>query len=302
MKSNYRNYFKDGNCYQWDKDNTVYTITKANVNQELDFCLDKFGMDMLLKFNNPNINLKNNKLEIEADGIKANIPTISEALLVPKFTRNGKTFKVDVETLSGASQFLSVKDKRLILQGVNIQNGRVNATDSFIAFSKDFEIDPAINITIPKSFIEELKNYTKGEVEFRTDGIKISALVNDVEIIGVLLEGQYPSLLRIFEGSLKATHETVQMDREELNSILSYVLESKGTVTLDKNIVIQGEFANISKNWSTDMKGLNVSLQLSYFKAALNYLNSDITMSISSSDRPIILNDEILITPLVNKQ
>lgn len=311
MKSNYRNYFKDGKLYQWNKDNTVFTITSDVYNKNLEFCLDKFGMDMLLKFDNPTVILENNQLKVEAGNIKASIPTIAEGLMIPKLKEVSEEqlamepelahdiFDLPIDALKYATSFVGTDPKKVILTGVNIQNKRVNASDSFSAYSKEFDIDEKINLTIPKPFIDEISKVAKGILHFESDGRTLYTVIEGVEYYSVLLEGSFPNVSKIFAGIESSIAKTITSDKNEIQSILNYVMVSDGKVILsDYLIQVQGENTDIQSMCNLDMGEFKIILSLSKFKAALNAIDTDeLVIKIKADNAPIILNDSVMLLP-----
>lgn len=309
MKSNYRNYFKNGKLYQWNKENTVYTI--SNVNTDLEFCLDKFGMDLLLKFNNPTINLENNQLKIESGTIKASIPTIQEALMIPRLAEVSEEqlaiepekalleFELPIETLKYAINFVGTDIKKPILTGVNIGNKCVNASDSFSAYSKEFNIDPAINITIPKTFIDELGKATKGTIQFKTDKKVLYARVDDTEYYSVLLEGNFPNVAGLFAKVKESVVKEITIDKATIQDILNYVMISDGNIILsDYQIAITGENTNIQSMCALNMDEMSIILSLAKVRIAIAVIeDNEINLKIKSDKQPLILNDNVLLLP-----
>lgn len=294
MKSNFRNYFNGGKCYQWNEAGTILIISPANT--ELEFCLDKVGMDLLLKFKAPELSMDCNTLVVKENGINANIPVCVDKTPLFKFKEDAIDFVLNPLALTIASNFISADGKKTILTGVNVSKGGVNATDSFKAYNENLGINPDINITIPKEFIDLIKS-EKGMINFKTDGKLISATVDDIEYIGVLLEGKYPDLSGIFDKAKNG--EQIQAAKPELENILNYCMSSDAMITLSEyQIKIKGDNTDIKAPINLPINQ-TIYLMLKGLKTVLSVVTGDtLKLSITSYQSPILINDVFILLPV----
>lgn len=288
MKSNYMNYFKDNKLYQWDKNKDIFTITKTDIKEE--FCLDQKGMDMLLKFKNPEIKL-GKSLQVKSGKVKANIKVCEETLNVPNMEATS-TFKVNIDKLKIANKFVSTKDNRPLLTGVNISNNYVTATDSIFAFRSACEND--CNVTVSSQFINILTSNLKGELELKCNSNLISCEIEDTVFIGRLIAGTYPDLQKIYE---KKPANQISIKKQELKELLSYADNKNAFVTIQENkLVINGD-----NDFEADIElpiESNIMFMLDRFSNVVNCIEEDeLVINYTDGVHPVFINNEYLLMP-----
>lgn len=230
MKSNYMNYFKGGKLYQWDKDMNVYSIEPTNIAGE--FCLDKKGMDILLKFKSPNIT-KGKTLKVQEGKTVVHIPLTEQALVFPRLEFN-QTFRVDAAALQVAQEFTATDNKRPQLMGVYIGES-ISATDNMTVFTC-----PAFgtgNVIIAKEFISALPK--TGTLELKANNNMVAYENEERIVIGKLLDGKYPDTtkLALFQGNQK------EIDLTPIKECLRFYTDMNDKVVLRKNSVsLEGAF------------------------------------------------------------
>lgn len=287
MKSNYMNYFKEYKLYQWDKNRDVFTITNTNIQEE--FCLDQKGMDMFLKFKNPEIKL-GKTLQVKSGKLKANIKLCNEALVMPNMDFTS-SFKLDVNKLKIANKFVSTTQQRPILSGVNVSDCHVTATDSFFAYRVECESD--CNITIASQYINVLTS-ASNEVEIKCNKNTIACEIDDVVYIGRLLDGKYPDINKIFS----VPNNKASINKQELKQLLSFSNNKDDYVIFDNNkLIIEGE-----NNFEADIElDINCAICLSIDRI-LTVINSiqeeEIVINYSDPLRPIYINNNYLVLPI----
>lgn len=291
MKSNYMNYFKEGKLYQWDKNRDIFTISKTNIQEE--FCLDQKGMDMFLKFDNPEIKL-DKTLQVKSGNLKANINVCNETLIMPNMDFTS-TFKLSADELKIANKFVGTNEKRPILQGVNVENGRVSATDSFSAFrSKNVNVESGEhNITISSQFINSITKF-KGDITVKCNDNSISFEVEDVIYIGKLLAGNYPNLSKLF---IKNSNN-MKFSKKELKDLLSYSNDKKDVVIFENNkLTIKGDNVfEVDIDLDINCK---ICVQLERLMNVISCIDDEeITISYEDGARPLYINEQYLVLPI----
>ena len=231
MKSMFMNYFKEGNLYQWDKNKDILMITKTDIQEE--FCLDQKGMEMFLKFENPEIKLGND-LYVKSGKVKAHIKVYDETLTVPDM-EVVNTIKLDVNKLKIANKFVATSGNP-ILTGVNIKDGYINATDSYFAYRSECKAE--CNVTLTTQFINVLTSLN-GEVELKLGKTNVFCEVGDTTYIGRLLAGNYPTLERVYNSN-KEINE-VEIDKKELKQLLTYANKNDYVILDNNKLIIKGD-------------------------------------------------------------
>lgn len=287
MKSNYMNYFKEGNCYQWDKNRDIFSITPTEIQGE--FCLDKKGMDMLLKFKNPEVKL-GKSLEVKSGKTKVNIKLCEQELNMPNMDFTS-TFKLDVDKLKVANKFVSTTQQRPILTGVNVSGVYVAATDAFFAYRYPCEND--CNITIASEYIDILSE-AKGEVEIQCNDNAISCEIGGTTYIGKLLAGTYPNIERLY----KNPANTVKVNKEELKQLLSLSDNKNNSITLSNNkLVIEGDNV-VEAEIDLDIN-CEICLSIDRILTVINSIQeNELTIGYDDGLHPLYINDNYLVLPI----
>ena len=91
MKAMFRNYFKGGKLYQWDELMNIYSISNTDIKHE--FCLDQEGMQNLMKFENPIIQV-GKTLKVIGNKLTANIKLVDCEFIVPTMEFDIKNKKI----------------------------------------------------------------------------------------------------------------------------------------------------------------------------------------------------------------
>ncbi len=287
MKSNYRNYFKEGKLYQWDMNLDIFTITDTNIQEE--FCLDQKGMDMFLKFNNPEIKL-DKTLQVKSGKLKASIKVCNEVLIMPNMDFTS-SFKLDINKLKIANKFVSKNQKNPVLTGVNVSNGYIVATDAFYAYRNECEAD--CNITIESQYINVLTGVSN-EVEIKCNNNTIACEIDGITYIGRLLDGVYPNLNKIY----KKQNNQVSINKQELKQLLSFSNNKNDYVIFKNNkLIIEGE-----NNFEADIElnfNCEICLSLDRVLTVINSIQEEeININYEDESRPVFFNDNYLVLPI----
>lgn len=287
MKSNYMNYFKEGKCYQWDKDKNVISITPTEIKEE--FCLDKNGMDMFLKFDNPEIKV-GKSLEVKSGKTKANIKLCEQELVLPNMEYTS-SFKLDINKLKTANKFVSTNLKRPVLTGVNISNGYIAGTDSYFIYRETCETD--CNITIASQFINIL-NDAQSDIEIKCNDGVVCCDINGITYIGRLLSGAFPNVEKLYN----TPANRVVVNKEELKQLLSFSETKESNIILSNNkLVIEGE--NVFEAEIDLDINCEICLSLSRILTVINCIQEkELTIGYDDGLHPIYINDNYLLCPV----
>lgn len=295
MKSMFMNYFKDGKLYQWDENKEVFTMSNTSIEGE--FCLDKNGMDTLLKFDNPTITL-GTQLTVKSGNVKANIKLNNNVLCFPDLNFTDQ-FKIDVDKIKIASRFVSKNTSRIVLTGINISNGHISATDSFFLYRT--ECVAPCNLTIASSFIKVITGIS-GEVEFKSNSSVVACEVEGTTYIGRIYNETYPNLVGLFNTIQE--HEKITISKEELKKFLEYSTTKNTYVIFENNKLIINQTASLSEADNDFEIELDLPIKEpicfngeKILTVVNSIANENIIMKISGSKKPVLFNDEFIICP-----
>lgn len=292
LKANFMNYFKEGKCYQWDKNNNIFIITPTELDVSLEFCLDQKTMETFLKFKNPKLKL-GKTLQVQEGNLKASLKICDTVLMIPNIEKD-VTSKVNVEDLRTACRYIDVKAQKQVLQGVYLGRDIVCATDSFHAFKRSAE--SKASIIIPVEFISLLSG-VEGDIELYSNKNNVLAQIEDSIIIGRLLDGNYPTLEKVY-ASLAKTKQVEFNVRELLDyldfstdKLQDYVVLSKNKLEIVGAIPFEAEIEGFDLDCT-----FNIAVE--HLKTALKDIKEDkATLKYEGPIRPLFINDDFLILP-----
>lgn len=291
MKSNYMNYFKDGKLYQWDEAVNVFTITPVDIKNE--FCLDKKGMDMFLKFNNPEIEL-GKTLKVKSGNVKASIKLAEASLHIPTFDHT-HVIKLDVDKLKIAIKYIATKDNNAALLGVNLGNGHISASDRFSSYHSAIDCGDC-NIVIAKPFIDAIKGAT-GEIEIRCNNQLVATKINDIVYIGRLIAAQFPPLNKVYQNM---GPRECKVNKNELIQLLNYSADAtKDIAILSKNRLVIDGGINIDAYIDLDIE-CEIAVPVNRLNSMLaSIAEEEITINYREPKFPLFFNKELLTLPVV---
>lgn len=289
MKANYMNYFKNGKLYQWDKNKDVITISNTNINEE--FCLDQKGMEMFLKFDNPEITL-DSALRVKSGKLKSTIKVVTGENFVEPNLDFANSFRLDADKLKIAMKFVADKSNRPALTGINVSNNYINASDSMYAYRS--ECVNECNLTLANEFVNAISK-ASGEIEIKYSDKQVCCEVNDTVYIGRLIEGAYPDFSRIYAGKPAAQ---VSVNKEQLKALLGYSQDKKDRVFFEPNkIMIQGDNDFESEiDFPIETK---ICFNISRLQTILNSITGDtVTFNYSDGVHAVFINEDYLLLPI----
>ncbi len=292
MKANFMNYFKDGNCYQWDKDNNIFIITPTKLDPQLEFCLDKQMMETYLKFYNPQLKL-GKTLQVQEGKVKVNLKVCDAVLTIP--TLDDTTIStVNVEDLKIACKYVADSTRQPQCQGVFLGDNVVCATDAFHAFQST--ADSEANIIIPTEYISLLTGID-GELELQSNKNNVRAVIGDSTIIGRLIDGKYPTLEKIY--SRIDSCKSIEFNVKEFLNYLSFSTDKSDSVILSKNkFEIAGNvpFEAELKDFELDCK---FELHAGHFMQVLKDIKEEKAIfRYQGPSTPVFVNDKFLLLPI----
>lgn len=294
MKANYANYFKDGNCYQWDKDNNIFIITPTKIDPELEFCLDKKMMETFLKFESPKLKL-GKTLQVQENQIKVNLKLTEMPLIIPTMEVLSTTY-VEVSDLIAACNYTAKTAKKPILTGVFIGRNYIGATDSFSGYFKEIESDA--NITLPVEFVSLLSG-VDGEIEISSNKNNAKMQVGDSTVIGCLLDGEYPPLEKIVSCRTKMEAKNTEFNVKEFLKLISFASDEKDLVILSKNkFKIDGLIP-----FEAELKDFDLECEMIFEVGRLKTVLKDLKtekaiLSYIGKKKPVFINQRFILLPL----
>lgn len=294
IKSKYMNYFKEGKLFQWDERKTIQTIIDLGEEfpRDLEFCLAKKDMDKFLKYKNPKLTL-GKKLRVQSGSMWTTLELCGEPLIMPKLDFANEV-NIDIDKLKTASKFVASDNKKPILTGVNIGKKQIQATDSFFAYRSEIEPNET-TITLTTTFINEIE--ASGVVNIKFNNSLSYYLGEGIIIIGVLLDGNYPSLERLFD---YYNFKSVEIPMNTLTELLQFSdnKEDEKILFTPQGIKVYGLDSETQNEEPLNID-CKILFQLKRFATALKYCSGDmVTLRYISSDRQTFLNDDILVLPI----
>ena len=286
MKSNYMNYFKNKKLYQWDKNQSVYTITDTNIEGE--FCLDQQQMNLLLKFDNPEVAV-GKTLNVKSGKTSASIKLIEGTLLLPSLEFTSE-FTVNIDVLKLANNFIDKKGGRPILSGVNVNNFYIAATDGSSMYKHDCHSE--CNITIAGDFIKEI-SHAKGDVKFKVNNKVISCEIDGTTYIGRLLAGTYPNVANLYSNE----GQNILIKKEELD-IINYSNNKNDFLHIERNKLTLIGDNQIEQEINLNMD-IDIWFNIEKISNAIKCVESEeINIRYLGSLKPLTINNEIMVLPI----
>lgn len=217
------------------------------------------------------------------------------------------SYKYDSTILLKAAKFTNA-NARGILQGVNVGESGVVATDGFKAYCYGVPNDSSPNITLDLKFIERISKYGFSEIYANKNQVMI------VDSLGInwystILDGTYPKLGKVFKSSLNI----LDLNFEVLRDAITLAIDShteikddpkdiKGYVDLKsdgKQVIISSE--NYQNTFEIECQEFDFRMAAVPLKL-LNSLGIE-DIYYSASNKPIIVkiseHEKALFLPIV---
>jgi len=259
------------------------------------------------------LQVKDNKLSISTDGYKSTINGIAsdDYPIIPTIEdKNGwristKDFKKGLQQVIFAA---ATDDTRPILTGVYLHTyeGQLYAvaTDSYrLAEKKLCKISADVSLLVPSSSLNDLLriiNDRESEVLVCSDGQQALFIIDDIELVTRLIDGNYPVYRKLIPNDF---HTTADIDRSEFINATKvaglFARETAGSIILkfsedNKELDIQSVASQIGENSSKIQSRISgsgdVSLNSRYLIDALNaFHGQSITFSCNGKVDPCVL-------------
>lgn len=259
------------------------------------------------------LQVKDNKLSISTDGYKSTINGIAsdDYPIIPTIEdKNGwsiaaKDFKKGLQQVIFAA---AADDTRPILTGVYLHtyNGYLYAvaTDSYrLAEKKLVKIDGDVSLLVPSSSLNDLLriiNDRDSDVVICSDGQQALFIVDDIELVTRLVDGNYPDYRKLIPNDFQTTSD---IDRSEFINATKvaglFARESAGSIILkfsedNKELDIQSVASQIGENSSKVSAKISgsgdVSLNSRYLLDALGAFHGQaISFSCNGKIDPCVL-------------
>lgn len=216
-------------------------------------------------------------------------------------------YKYDSSILLRAAKFTSPNAKG-ILQGVNVGEAGVAATDSYKAYCYGTPNDGIPSITLDLKFIEKISKYGFSEIYSNKNQVMI------VDSLGInwystILDGEYPRISKVFQSSI----ESLEFNFETLHDAIDLAIESHTEIKDDpKDIRGYVDFLSDGKeitieteNYQNIFKIESRNFRFRLAAVPLKLLNTLEVKDIyySASNRPIIVkigeNEKALFLPII---
>ena len=278
---------------------------------EKDFAIAGTTLEMVRKLKPvDSIELEGNKFVIKSKKgtFKGSLLNETPSILN---TNLQNTLKVNLKALKVLSEFVSDNDKKPVLTGVNIaNNGTMVATDSYklARFLGDAAIQVENNITIPKTFIDLIKNEVDDEeVALSYNNTTVILKVDNITYVSNLLAGNYPDVSRIFTNSAMQITFDVERLRESIDLAKNVGIAVGGEkylpLTFDNgNLIANGVSIYETTLSETIPSEYNFTLSIEAIELVLkNIENNTINLGYNSDTKPIQINDngiEYIVLPI----
>lgn len=259
------------------------------------------------------LQVKDNKLSISTDGYKSTINGIAsdDYPIIPTIEdKNGwnisaKDFKKGLQQVIFAA---AADDTRPILTGVYLHTYNdylyAVATDSYrLAEKKLVKIDGDVSLLVPSSSLNDLLriiNDKDSDVVICSDGQQALFIVDDIELVTRLVDGNYPDYRKLIPNDFQTTSD---IDRSEFINATKvaglFARESAGSIILkfsedNKELDIQSVASQIGENSSKISAKISgsgdVSLNSRYLLEALSAFHGQaISFSCNGKIDPCVL-------------
>lgn len=314
------NLFKDNKVYSLNSNNSELVVISelSNVTFDKSFAIDNKAIDLIKRFEEPDLELDGTILVVKNGKVKFKIETFAYEL--PQFDlTNMQKCEVDLNILKTARKFTSKKDTRPVLTAVNlIENGNVYATDSYGLYryektnsENDFTLK---SINIPNTFIDLLEKTSddSSNIELLFNDKCILVINNNIKYISRLIVGTFPNVNRVLNAHFNQ-HLTIDFSELKENIALADVIgtskeNNDNIVCRFKNEKLkcygacefETEFETI--NYSSDFEFSVVIDLVKLLLSCIDKNQSEITLEFEGGRNPISYKDElgqkVLITPI----
>lgn len=296
-KFNEINYFKktETGCeiYSYSKDvasrRDVIIVELDGFEIKQDFCVNNKALEMVKALSPADISITDKSFIIRGKKGRFTSKLITDNFFNMNIDDDNICVNVDIDILTKASLYVCKNDKKPILTGVRLDsNGNIYATDSFVAYlysNGEFTTD---GITLPVSFInniKELNGEDNSNIEILYKKNIAMFQKNNIKILTRLLDGSYPNMTEIFGKKNGAIN--VKINDEEILDNLN--IASNVGLDNDKRIVVSLSQNHLEvrgdNNYTSEIEFNNedkfkMNVDLNYLRQGFKTIGSGLNFSV----------------------
>ncbi len=233
-------------------------------------------------------------------------PTISFDNFGEEFIVSSDIIK---EIISEVSFAAADKDKRIILNGVNLkaEEGKLiaSATNSFRLAKKETSIDSQIHFDISilsKNLKQFIPAGVTGDLKIWVTDAKIVTQSEGTTVVSKLIDGTYPNVSGLipadFEHKVKisAKELTALIDKStvmlsETNPVVRMSIDNE-TLKLESKRDQIGNLEARSTNFTLEGSELEIAFNVFFLKEAISKFDGDINLNFNGAQKPFIITSE----------
>lgn len=271
-----------------NKNKDLMTIIELECEIEQDFAIAGSTLEMVRKLNPAVADIVGNEFVIESKKATFKGKLLETNLLIPNTKANDDIW-VNVKALKVLSEFTSENDKKPVLCGINVKtDGTMVATDSFklARYKSDRICKEDANITIPKTFVDLIKNEAEEEnIVLSYNNNSVIFKKDNITYVSTLIAGAYPNVDRIFTNSYRQSIE--------LNTLIL-----KESVNLARNVGLE----NIKEKYLplTFENGTLKANGTDYFETMISDKNDEYLFVLASTSFELVLKNIVSETLHIN--
>lgn len=296
-KFNEINYFKktETGCeiYSYSKDianrRDVIIVELDGFEIKQEFCVNNKALEMVKALSPADISITDKSFIIKGKKGRFTSKLITDNFFNMNIDDDNICVNVDIDILTKASLYVCKNDKKPILTGVRLDSNRnIYATDSFVAYlysNGEFTTD---GITLPVSFINNIKELN-GEDSSNIEIVYKKNIAmfqkNNIKILTRLLDGSYPNMTGIFGKKNGAVN--VKINDEEILDNLN--IASNVGLDNDKRIVVSLSQNHLEvcgdNNYTSEIEFNNedkfkMNVDLNYLRQGFKTIGSGLDFSV----------------------
>jgi hypothetical protein len=155
----------------------------------------------------------------------------STVTIAPPTEKSIGDFAISRTDLINASKFVSQSNNngtRNILQGINLSNTGISATDSYKAYFKGLQNEES-NVTISKEFVSMLlKISDEEEIQIYFSDTRCFAKISDnIKVYGMLLNDPYPKINKL--SAINENHTEINIDKAKIKEAINLLRFDEST-------------------------------------------------------------------------
>lgn len=311
------NLFKNNKLYSFDDGMNLIIVNELTTNFEnQEFALDSKSLELIKKFENPDIELVDNEVIIKDNNKKYKVKTINASL--PDFnSQNLIGIRVKLEDLRTARKFTSNSATRPILTSVNVnQNGNIYATNSYIAYihkGNENSDNVVSSVNIPNTFIDILDIDTE-VVDIKFNEFNIYVMTENRLFISRVIMGNFPNIEKLTR--IITSQQDIIFDYNELKEAITFASYVGKAKEYNSNIICKFNNSKLTCNGLNDFEcdiacnyndnDYNFNMSIDYAQLMVNTCNNvnddnELVIKYTSPTSPLIViqdNNTFMFTPI----